>query len=201
LLLNLAGFDFLAKLLEIGDGLLKDVAKYFHIDDGGTAVLDGVFLDRLGIDGAELIGCQLLECGTDFIGYDQRFEQCVRREQPSVVLRHAQRWVSLIDGAEQATEVFPAGTWMVGIDIVMRISNGIRRQQATIFSEGTEEYPVQELLRCGEDVLRIDGGVQLRQPVKDLATDVGVLEIEIPGDIVANDARLLEDVIEVTSSG
>ena len=78
-----AALDVLADALEVGDGLLEDVAEDVHIDDRA----DFLGLVRIGdgAGGAEIVVGEIAEVAADFVRDVQGVESLIMGEEAAVV--------------------------------------------------------------------------------------------------------------------
>lgn len=51
--------------------------------------------------------------------------------------------IPLVDGAEQAEEVLPDGTRVIGVGVFERAQQAVVGQQAVVFGKGDEQNPVE----------------------------------------------------------
>ena len=132
--------------------------------------------------GAIIVVAQFLEMGADLVRYLEGVQPRVEGEEAAVVGRDVQPGVAFINGADQATKVEPERVRVVRIAVLEGVLEGFSGQQATVFAEGAEQDPVQQLLDAAQDFGRGDGGVLAAQAGEDALANVGVEGVELVGE-------------------
>ena len=196
---QLAALDVLADALEVGDGLLEDVAEDVHVDDGADFLGQVALRDLAG--GAEVVSRKIAEQGADVVRNQQGIEAIIVGEKAAVVGGDFQPCVPLVHGAKEAAEVVPDGLGVVGIAVVEGTAHGLLRQQAAVLAERAEQDAVQQFLRTAEDFLRQDGWILRAEPGEDGLPEVRLKGVELVGDLAPDGFGFAEQLLEMALAG
>ena len=151
--------------LQVTDALLKNTAQHGHADFLGVVVTG-----------------QLGKTADQFVADHQRVECGVRRKQAAVVGRDFQVRIANVYRPKQRYKIDPARVGVVRVDVR---GSGVDRalwQQATAFSKGDEQQPVNQLLGVRDQVSKSNAAVELVQAQDEFLPQGFVVVVERLGD-------------------
>ena len=143
---------------------------------------------------------QLAKVGADLIGHLQVVQNRIVGKQPAVVGVDAQGRVAAIDGTEQPAEVVPDRAGVVGVAVLVRLADRFRGKQAAVFAEGAEQHPVQQLLGATQHVMPRHAGVVAAKPLEGVLPHVGIAEVELLGQVLADPLRFGQQIVEMAAA-
>lgn len=137
------GVELVPNPLQVGDGLLEDVAQNVHVDE----------LRRLAVAGFGLVGGfergPIIVIGQDseepanLVGDVQAVEFGVVGEEAAVVGRDPKGLVAQVDRLEKPPEVLPDGPGVIRVGVLIGPKDGVGGKQPPVFAERAEENSVE----------------------------------------------------------
>ena len=92
----------------------------------------------------------------------------------------------------------PDGFGVVGVAVLERLLERLRREEAAIFAKRAEQNAVQEFLGAAQNFRRRDAGVFAAEACEHLLTDVSVEGVEAVGEFAADGFGGAKQFVEVT---
>ena len=142
---------------------------------------------RSGLMGrAVVVVAQIAELAADLVRYLQPVQQRIVGEQAPVVGVDPQGRVAPINRLEQPAEIFPDGTRIERVAVLVGFAQHLDGQQAAVFAKRAEQHAVEQLLRGAQDFVPRHLRVVAAELPEGVLPHVGVTEVELLGQLAAN---------------